>query len=167
MSTSDILDQEFNTASAEELLQCDDIAKALEIVNKENPYSKLPPKKEVTVQDMFKPKQEVTTPKNYEDMSINELLEEDALDELAEEAEHAFRELLVNALNSSPKCMAEIAATAAKFLETKKDALLAKVDNRMKRTKLELDRLKIENKPTKKAESDSIEIETLPTITAL
>lgn len=165
MSISDVLDQEFNTASADDLMQCDDIAKALEIVSKENPYSKLPPKKEIKAEELFPAKtNEVIPYKSPDEMTIPELLEEQHLDEVANEAEEMFQQLSVQALNSSPKCMAELANAAMAFLKMKQDSILAKADNRLKREKLQLEKLKLEMKTVKKDDSDSLQIETLPEI---
>lgn len=180
MTTTDLLDQEFNIASAEALedetilentadsiSKVDDITKAMEYLNKENPYSKLPPKEKVKVEDLFpKGKQEIIEYKSPELMTIPELLEEQHLDEVANEAEEMFQQLSIQALNSSPKCMAELANAAMAFLKMKQDSILAKADNRLKREKLQLEKLKIEMKNIKKESSlEPIINQTLPPIT--
>lgn len=167
MSINDILDEEFNTVSKEEISQSDDIQKAMELINKENPFSKLPVKEEIKKETYFDKKELVTkAKKELKDMTITELMEEDELDNIASLAENAFKDLLVEALNSGPKAMAEIAAVAAKFLDTKKDIVNTKVENRFKREKLQLDKAKFESQSAPKkpdVEADIIEQE-LPDI---
>ena len=179
MSTTDLLDQEFNIASPEaledetvientamDISQADDIAKAMEFLNKENPYPKLPPKKQVKMEELFpKGKKEIVAYKSPDEMTIPELLEEEHLDEVANEAEEMFQQLSVQALNSSPKCMAELANAAMAFLKMKQDSILAKADNRLKREKLQLEKLKLELKNAKKENGlEPIINQTLPPI---
>lgn len=172
MSVNDILDKEFNITN-EEITGCNTIEKALEIIKAENPYSKLPENELVTAEELFpeKEKSKEIVKKDESEMTISELMEEEELDSVAENAELAYKKLLVAAMNSSPKCMAEIASVASSFLDTKMKAVTTKVENRLKRKKLELEKMKAELKVlSAKANPDddaNVVEESLPTITII
>ena len=166
--TPDILDKEFNTLTDES----EDLQKALALINKEHIISPLQGKKKIEPEEMF-PKVEskvpVSSSSNSVDASISQLLEEPELDQIASDADVAFKMLMTEVSGASPKCMAEIASTAERFLTARLQAIQTKVDNRLKREKLALDkaRMEMKQKETSAEEDGGITITGMPPVTVI
>ena len=170
--TPDILDEEFNTLTDEQIAESEDLQKALALINKEHIISPLQGKKKIEPEEMF-PKVEskvpVSSSSNSVDASISQLLEEPELDQIASDADVAFKMLMTEVSGASPKCMAEIASTAERFLTARLQAIQTKVDNRLKREKLALDkaRMEMKQKETSAEEDGGITINGMPTVTVI
>lgn len=170
--TPDILDEEFNTLTDEQIAESEDLQKALALINKEHIISPLQGKKKLEPEEMF-PKVEskvpVSSSSNSVDASISQLLEEPELDQIASDADVAFKMLMTEVSGASPKCMAEIASTAERFLTARLQAIQTKVDNRLKREKLALDkaRMEMKQKETSAEEDGGITITGMPPVTVI
>ena len=170
--TPDILDEEFNTLTDEQIAESEDLQKALALINKEHIISPLQGKKKIEPEEMF-PKVEskvpVSSSSNSVDTSILQLLEEPELDQIASDADVAFKMLMTEVSGASPKCMAEIASTAERFLTARLQAIQTKVDNRLKREKLALDkaRMEMKQKETSAEEDGGITITGMPPVTVI
>ena len=170
--TPDILDEEFNTLTDEQIAESEDLQKALALINKEHIISPLQGKKKIEPEEMF-PKVEskvpVSSSSNSVDASISQLLEEPELDQIASDADVAFKMLMTEVSGASPKCMAEIASTAERFLTARLQAIQTKVDNRLKREKLALDkaRMEMKQKETSAEEDGDITITGMPPVTVI
>ncbi len=170
--TPDILDEEFNTLTDEQIAESEDLQKALALINKEHIISPLQGKKKIEPEEMF-PKVESKVPvassSNPVDASISQLLEEPELDQIASDADVAFKMLMTEVSGASPKCMAEIASTAERFLTARLQAIQTKVDNRLKREKLALDkaRMEMKQKETSAEEDGGITITGMPPVTVI
>lgn len=168
----DILDEEFNTLTDEQIAESEDLQKALALINKEHIISPLQGKKKLEPEEMF-PKVEskvpATVPTDSTDASISQLLEEPELDQIASDADVAFKMLMTEVSGASPKCMAEIASTAERFLTARLQAIQTKVDNRLKREKLALDKARMEMKQKESAaeEDGGITITGMPPVTVI
>lgn len=146
------LDSEFNVLSAEEINQCTDIQNALELINKENIITELEP---IEQRKFIVKKNE-----NIKDLTKSELKEKEEieLDEIADQADQAFTDLMDIALNSVGKSVGDISSSAQNFLNIKLNARLAKIDAKFKKLNHELQVKKLEAS-TKKVEDASINIE--------
>lgn len=169
--TPDILDEEFNTLTDEQIAESEDLQKALALINKEHIISPLQGKKKIEPEEMF-PKVESKVPvssSNSVDASISQLLEEPELDQIASDADVAFKMLMTEVSGASPKCMAEIASTAERFLTARLQAIQTKVDNRLKREKLALDkaRMEMKQKETSAEEDGGITITGMPPVSVI
>lgn len=170
--TPDILDEEFNTLTDEQIAESEDLQKALALINKEHIISPLQGKKKLEPEEMF-PKVEAKVPTvqavGNQDPSIAQLLEEPELDQIASDADVAFKMLMTEVSSASPKCMAEIASTAERFLTARLQAIQTKVDNRLKREKLALDktRMEMKQKEEKPDEDGGITINGMPPVTII
>ena len=170
--TPDILDEEFNTLTDEQIAQSEDLQKALALINKEHIISPLQGKKKIEPEEMFpkvEPKVPVASSSNSSDASISQLLEEPELDQIASDADVAFKMLMTEVSGASPKCMAEIASTAERFLTARLQAIQTKVDNRSKREKLALDkaRMEMKQKEATAEEDGGITITGMPPVTII
>ena len=170
--TPDILDEEFNTLTDEQIAESEDLQKALALINKEHIISPLQGKKKIEPEEMF-PKVEskvpVSSSSNSGYASISQLLEEPELDQIASDADVAFKMLMTEVSGASPKCMAEIASTAERFLTARLQAIQTKVDNRLKREKLALDkaRMEMKQKETSAEEDGGITITGMPPVSVI
>ena len=170
--TPDILDEEFNTLTDEQIAESEDLQKALALINQEHIISPLQGKKKIEPEEMF-PKVEskvpVSSSSNSVDASISQLLEEPELDQIASDADVAFKMLMTEVSGASPKSMAEIASTAERFLTARLQAIQTKVDNRLKREKLALDkaRMEMKQKETSAEEDGGITITGMPPVTVI
>lgn len=158
VKTPDILDEEFNTLTDEQISESEDLQKALALINKERIISPLQGKKKIEPDELF-PKVEAKVPaiqrENTGELSIPQLLEEPELDQIASDADVAFKLLMTEVSGASPKCMAEIASTAERFLSAKLSAIQTKVDNRLKREKLALEKTRMEMKKLEEQAEDN------------
>lgn len=170
--TPDILDEEFNTLTDEQIAESEDLQKALALINKEHIISPLQGKKKLEPEEMF-PKVEAKVPAvqttTNQDPSIAQLLEEPELDQIASDADVAFKMLMTEVSGASTKCMAEIASTAERFLTARLQAIQTKVDNRLKREKLALDkaRMEMKQKEEKADEDGGTTINGMPPVTII
>ena len=170
--TPDILDEEFNTLTDEQIAESEDLQKALALINKEHIISPLQGKKKIEPEEMF-PKVEskvpVSSSSNSVDASISQLLEEPELDQIASDADVAFKMLMTEVSGASPKCMAEIASTAERFLTARLQAIQTQVDNRLPREKLALAkaRMEMKQKETSAEEDGGITITGMPPVTVI
>lgn len=170
--TPDILDEEFNTLTDEQIAESEDLQKALALINKEHIISPLQGKKKLEPEEMF-PKVEAKVPAiqttTNQDLSIAQLLEEPELDQIASDADVAFKMLMTEVSGASPKCIAEIASTAERFLTARLQAIQTKVDNRLKREKLALDkaRMEMKQKEENSDEDGGITINGMPPVTII
>lgn len=142
------LDSEFNILSDEEIKQCTDIQNALELINKENIITELEP--------IEQKKFVVKKNENIKDITKTELKEKEEieLDEIADQADQAFIDLMDIALNSVGKSVGDISSSAHNFLNIKLNARLAKMDAKFKKLNHELQVKKLEAS-TKKFEDAS------------
>lgn len=153
------LDSEFNVLTNEEIQQCTDIQNALELINKENIITELEPieaKKFIVKQN-----------ENLKQLTKSGMIEKEEaeLDEIANQADQAFNDLMDIALNSVGKSVGDISSSAQNFLNIKLNARLAKMDSKMKKLNYELQKQKIEastkktiDAPEKYDEDDGIVI---------
>lgn len=146
------LDSEFNILSDEEIQQCTDIQNALELINKENIITELEP---IEQRKFIVKKNE-----NIKDITKSELKEKEEieLDEIADQADQAFTDLMDIALNSVGKSVGDISSSAQNFLNIKLNARLAKMDAKFKKLNHELQLKKFEAS-TKKFEDAPIDME--------
>lgn len=146
------LDSEFNILSDEEIQQCTDIQNALELINKENIITELEP---IEQRKFIVKKNE-----NIKNITKSELKEKEEieLDEIADQADQAFTDLMDIALNSVGKSVGDISSSAQNFLNIKLNARLAKMDAKFKKLNHELQLKKFEAS-TKKFEDAPIDME--------
>lgn len=144
------LDQEFNVLSNEEIQQCTDIQNALELINKENIITEIEP--------LEQKKFIVQKNEDIKNISKSELTtkEDTELDEIANQADQAFMDLMDIAVNSVGKAVGDIASSAQNFLNVKLNARLAKLDAKYKKLNYELQVKKFEasRKPEASDESE-------------
>lgn len=150
MKKKDAIDEELNLMTNEEIENCGDLQKALELINKEQviPEAKALVKKDFIVKSNEHLKKEL------------ENLPEDAqndkeLDLIADQADTAFYDLMDIAVNSTGKACGDIASAAQQFLNIKMQAKMSKTELKLKKMKMELDKRKLElsSKP-KEIETD-------------
>jgi hypothetical protein len=144
------LNEEFNVLSNEEISQCTDLQNALELINKENIITEIEPieLKKFSVAKKEEAKELASLP--FEERSEKEL------DEISDQANSAFLDLMDIAVNSTGKGCADIASAANSFLNIKLSTKVAKIDAKMKRLNYELAKQKFEslNKPTSSDDED-------------
>lgn len=152
------LNEEFNILSNDVIEQCSDLQNALELINKENIITNIEPieakkfivKKADTINDVTKASLEEKT--------------DVELDEIANQADQAFYDLMDIAINTSGKGCGDIASAANSFLNLKLNAKMAKIDSKMKKLNYELNKQKVEaslkkyDTPTIENEDDGIVI---------
>lgn len=153
------LDKEFNILSNEEIQECSDIQNALELINKENIITELEP--------IEQKKFIVKKNEELKNLTKTELLDKDSfeLDEIANQADQAFTDLMDIALNTTGKSVGDISSSAQNFLNIKLNARLAKIDAKFKKLNHELQVKKfeastknVENASNDYDEDDGIEI---------
>lgn len=120
------LDDEFNILSPSEIQQANDIASALNIINKENIVTETEP---IELKKFI-----VQSNENIKDLTKLSLEEktEVELDFIADQANQAFTDLMDVALNTQGKACGDIASAANNFLTIKLNSKLAKIDAKMK-----------------------------------
>lgn len=132
------LDEEFNLLSPDEIAETNDLQKALELINKEHVISDT---------DAFQTKKFIV--KANEDIKHRDLTNPDEcsyedLDEIANQADQAFTDLMDVCLNASDRALGDIATSAQGFLTLKLNAKMAKTELKLKKLKLELDQKKFD-----------------------
>lgn len=151
MAKNKKLDKEFNVLPIEELDEANDIAKALQVINQENIITEVEP---LEVKKFIVEKNNDI--KDLSKLSMEERNEKE-LDEIANQADQAFVELMDIALNTQGKACGDIASAANNFLNIKLNTRLAKVDAKMKKLNYELNKQKFEASLKKSSDSDDDE----------
>jgi len=132
------LNEEFNVLSDEEIKQCNDIQSALELINSENIITEVEP---------LEAKKFIVA-KNDELKDLTKLTleekEDSELDEIANQADQAFFDLMDIAVNTQGKACGDIASAANSFLKIKLDSKLAKMDAKIKKMNIEIQKQKLE-----------------------
>lgn len=136
MKKKDVIGDNLNILSNDELESCDDLQKALALINKE----------QVVPDELVIKKKEFIVEKNKDikDLSkldINEKTDSE-LDEISNQADQAFTDLMDISINSTGKACGDIASAAQSFLNIKLTAKIAKTELKLKRMKQELDEKK-------------------------
>ena len=139
MQKKDAIDTELNLISNEEIEQCSDIQKALDLINKEQviPEAKALVKKDFIVKSNEDLKKEL---ENLPEDEKNDV----ELDRIADQADSAFYDLMDIAVNTTGKACGDIAAAAQQFLNIKMQAKMSKTELKLKKMKMELDQKKFE-----------------------
>lgn len=143
------LDEEFACITKEELEQSNDIAQALALINQEGCLSSIDPIEEK--------KFIVAKNENLKQLSTKASLEEKTdsdLEEIANQADQAFYDLMDISINASGKSCAEIANAANSFLNIKLNAKIAKMDAKYKKLNYELQLKKLEASSKKNNSND-------------
>ena len=148
MRKKDAIGDNLNILSNDELEQCNDLQKALELINKE----------QVVPNELVIKKKEFIVEKNKDikdlsKMDINEKTDSE-LDEISNQADQAFYDLMDVAVNSTGKACGDVASAAQSFLNIKLSAKMAKTELRLKRMKQELDEKKFQLSLQSKDNSD-------------
>lgn len=139
MQKKDAIDTELNLISNEEIEQCSDIQKALDLINKEQviPEAKALVKKDFIVKSNEDLKKEL---ENLPEDKQNDV----ELDRIADQADTAFYDLMDIAVNTTGKACGDIASAAQQFLNIKMQAKMSKTELKLKKMKMELDQKKFE-----------------------
>lgn len=142
------IEESLNMLSNTELEQCTDLQNALSLINKEQV---VPESTALTKKDfIIKKKHEC---KNLQSIDLESKTNEE-LDEISDQADSAFEELMNIAINSSGKAAGDIASSAQSFLNIKLQTRLAKTELKLKRMKLELDKRKYEDSIKNESSND-------------
>lgn len=138
MANKQKLNEEFNILTNEEIQQSSDISKALALINKENIVTDIDT---VQVKKFY-----VEKNKDLQNQLLTNSEEKDnlELDEIANQADQAFVDLMDIALNTQGKGCGDIASAANSFLNIKLTARLSKMENKMKKLNYELQVKKFE-----------------------
>lgn len=139
MKKKDVIDEELNIMTDEDIAGCNDLQKALDLINKEQviPEAKALVKKDFIVKSNENLKKEL---ENLSEDEVNDV----ELDRIADQADTAFYDLMDIAVNSSGKACGDIAGAAQQFLNIKMQAKLNKTELKLKKMKMELDKKKFE-----------------------
>lgn len=146
---TELLNDELNTLTAAEIAETNELQQALELINKEHIIS-MP---EALEQKKFVVK------KNEEIKSLTrdemENKEDYELDEISNQADQAFYDLMDIAINcQGAKGCGDIASAAQSFLNIKLNAKLQKAELKLKKAKQELDKKKLEMSASKSNSED-------------
>ena len=133
------LNEDFGILSNEELQQANDISAALAIINKENIVSEIEPlEAKKFIVEKNKDIKALSTKASFEEKNEFEL------DEIANQADQAFYDLMDIALNTQGKGCGDIASSAQNFLNIKLNARLAKTEAKFKKMNYDLQIMKLE-----------------------
>ena len=132
------LNEEFNVLSNEEIEQCNDIKNALELINKENIITEVEPLEA----KRFIVKQNEELKELTKSGMVDK--EDGELDEIANQADQAFTDLMDIAVNTTGKSCGDIASAANNFLKIKLDSRIAKLDAKFKKLNIEIQKQKLE-----------------------
>lgn len=148
MAKKDAIDNELNIMTNEEIEQCDDLQKALALINKE----------QVVPESVALVKKQFIVEKNSDIKDLTKLSMDEKndveLDEISNQADQAFYDLMDVAVNSTGKACGDIASAAQSFLNIKLNAKMAKTELRLKRMKQELDEKKFQLSSSEKDSND-------------
>jgi len=153
MAKKDAIENELNIMTNDELSECDDLQKALAIINKEH----VVPESVALVKRQFIVEKNKDI-KDITKMSLDEKNDAE-LDEISNQADTAFYELMDIAINSSGKACGDIASSAQSFLNIKLNAKLAKTELKLKRMKQELDEKKFQLSSKSNNDDDNYDID--------
>lgn len=144
------LDEEFGTLSIEEIESSDSLQKALALINQEGVVSDVPePEIKKFVVEKKKEAKELSKMTNEERTDYE-------LDEIADQADQAFYDLMDMALNTPNKVAGDFASAANSFLKIKLDSKLAKMDAKYKKLNQEIQLKKIEMTSLKSSQKEEI-----------
>jgi len=142
------LDEEFGTLSVEEIETSDSLQKALALINQEGVVSDVPPPE----------LRKFVVEKKDEAKELSKLTDEEKndkdLDDIANQADQAFYDLMDIAINTQGKACGDIASAANNFLKIKLDARLAKMEQKYKKMNQEIQLKKIEMTSLKSSQKD-------------
>lgn len=148
MKKKNPINESLNVLSNEEIETCNNLQQALELINKES----------VIPDTLKQPKREFIVTKNIDDLNLKSsdlITKNDAeLDEISNQADQAFLDLMDIALNSN-KSIPTIAMAAQAFLALKLNAKIAKTDAKLRKMKQELDEKKFELSLSKESKNQS------------
>ena len=137
MAKKKSLDEEFGTLSVEEIETSDSLQKALALINQEGVVSDVPPPE----------LRKFVVEKKDEAKELSKLTDEEKndkdLDDIANQADQAFYDLMDIAINTQGKACGDIASAANNFLKIKLDARLAKMEQKYKKMNQEIQLKKI------------------------
>ena len=150
MAKKKSLDEEFGTLSVEEIETSDSLQKALALINQEGVVSDVP---EPEFKKFIVEKKNEA--KELSKMTDEEKSEKD-LDEIANQADQAFYDLMDIAINTTGKACGDIASAANNFLKIKLDTKLAKLDAKYKKMNQEIQMKKIEMTSLKSSQKEEI-----------
>jgi hypothetical protein len=138
MAKKDAIENELNIMTNEEIEGCDDLQKALALINKE----------QVVPESVALVKKQFIVEKNKDIKDLSKLSMDEKndaeLDEISNQADQAFYDLMDVAVNSTGKACGDIASAAQSFLNIKLSAKMAKTELKLKRMKQELDEKKFQ-----------------------
>lgn len=154
MAKKKTLDEQFNTLSAEDIETSDSLQQALALINQENVVSEVP----VDLKKFIVSKKEEA--KELSNLTDEQKNDKD-LDEIANQADQAFYDLMDIAINTQGKACGDIASAAQSFLNIKLNAKLAKTEQKYKKINQEIQMKKIEMTALKSSQKD-IETEYSP-----
>lgn len=129
------ISNEFNILNVNDITDNADLKNALELINTENIITDVNPLEQ---KKFIVDKNKDLNIKDFKDKSEYEL------DEISNQADKAFEELMNIAINTSGKACGDIASAANNFLNIKLNTKLAKMDNKLKIMNYELNKQKIE-----------------------
>jgi hypothetical protein len=133
MRKKDTIDNELDILTNEEIEQCDDLQKALALINKE----------QVVPEAIAITKKNFIVEKNKEIKDVSKLSDDEKndneLDEISNQADQAFYELMDIAINTTGKACGDVASAAQSFLNIKLNAKMAKTELKLKKMKQKLD----------------------------
>lgn len=150
MAKKKSLDEEFGTLSVEEIESSDSLQQALALINQEGVISDVP---EPEFKKFIVEKKNEA--KELSKMTDEEKSEKD-LDEIANQADQAFYDLMDIAINTTGKACGDIASAANNFLKIKLDTKLAKLDAKYKKMNQEIQMKKIEMTSLKSSQKEEI-----------
>lgn len=150
MAKKKSLDEEFGTLSVEEIETSDSLQKALALINQEGVVSDVP---EPEFKKFIVEKKNEA--KELSKMTDEEKSEKD-LDEIANQADQAFYDLMDIAINTTGKACGDIASAANNFLKIKLDTKLAKLDAKYKKMNQEIQLKRIEMTSLKSSQKEEI-----------
>lgn len=148
MAKKKSLDEEFGTLSVEEIETSDSLQKALALINQEGVVSDVPPPE----------LRKFVVEKKDEAKELSKLTDEEKndkdLDDIANQADQAFYDLMDIAINTQGKACGDIASAANNFLKIKLDARIAKMEQKYKKMNQEIQLKKIEMTSLKSSQKD-------------
>lgn len=150
MGKKKTLDEEFGTLSQEEIETSDSLQQALALINQEG-----------VVSDVPEPElKKFIVAKKDEAKELAKLTDEEKtskeLDDIANQADQAFYDLMDIAINTQGKACGDIASAANNFLKIKLDTKLAKMDAKFKKMNQDIQMKKIEMSKLKTSQNEEI-----------
>lgn len=144
------LDEEFGTLSVEEIETSDSLQQALALINQEGVVSDVPPT-ELKKFAVAKKEEAKELAKLTDEQKSNK-----ELDEIADQADQAFYDLMDIAINTQGKACGDIASAAQSFLNIKLNAKLAKSEHKFKKLNQEIQLKRIEMNSLKSSQNNDV-----------